>query len=51
MKEKKTYPFLGTPMHRILIEGSKEDLDETFRMAVKSAIAYSKSSVNSLWNI
>ena len=42
MKEKKTYPFLGTPMHRILIEGSKEDLDETFRMAVKSAIAYSK---------
>lgn len=42
MKEKKTYPFLGTPMHRILIEGSNEDLDETFRMAVKSAIAYSK---------
>lgn len=29
-------------MHRILIEGSNEDLDETFRMAVKSAIAYSK---------
>lgn len=41
-KEKKKYPFLGTPMHRILIEGSEEDLRATFELAVKSAIAYSK---------
>lgn len=42
MEEKKTFPFIGTPMHRILIEGSEEDLKATFDMAVKSAIAYSK---------
>lgn len=42
MKEKKTYPFIGQPMRRVLMTGSREDLDATFEMAVKSAIAYSK---------
>lgn len=42
MEEKQTYPFIGTPMRRILQEGSKEDLDNTFNLAVNSAIAYSK---------
>lgn len=42
MKEKKTYPFIGQPMRRVLMTGSREDLDTTFEMAVKSAIAYSK---------
>lgn len=41
-KEKKTFPFIGTPMHRILVEGSEDDLRATFEMAVRSAIAYSK---------
>ena len=43
MEEKKTFPFIGEPMRRVLMAGSKEDLDQTFDMAVKSAIAYSKS--------
>lgn len=43
MEEKKTFPFIGEPMRRVLMTGSKEDLDQTFDMAVKSAIAYSKS--------
>ena len=43
MEEKKTCPFIGEPMRRVLMTGSKEDLDQTFDMAVKSAIAYSKS--------
>lgn len=42
MKEKEKYPFIGAPMRRILQEGSMEDLDNTFRLAVNSAIAYSK---------
>ena len=42
MKEKKSYPFIGQPMRRVLMTGSREDLDATFEMAVKSVIAYSK---------
>lgn len=42
MEEKKKFPFIGQPMRRILMSGSMEDLDVTFDMAVKSAIAYSK---------
>lgn len=42
MKEKKRFPFLGTPMHRVLMEGSLEDLNKTFGLAVMSTIAYSK---------
>lgn len=42
MKEKESYPFIGQPMRRVLMTGSREDLDTTFEMAVKSAIAYSK---------
>lgn len=42
MKEKESYPFIGQPMRRVLMTGSREDLDATFEMAVKSAIAYSK---------
>lgn len=42
MEEKKKFPFIGQPMRRILMTGSMEDLDATFDMAVKSAIAYSK---------
>lgn len=42
MEEKKKYPFIGTPMHRILMEGSMDDLHNTFKLAVNSPIAYSK---------
>ena len=42
MKEKESYPFIGQPMRRVLMTGSREDLETTFEMAVKSAIAYSK---------
>ena len=42
MKEKNSYPFIGQPMRRVLMTGSREDLDATFEMAVKSVIAYSK---------
>ena len=41
-EEKKTFPFIGTYMRRILMEGSKEDLENTFKLAVSSTIAYSK---------
>ena len=42
MEKKEMFPFIGKPMRRILMAGSVEDLDSTFEMAVKSAIAYSK---------
>ncbi len=42
MKEKKRFPFIGTPMRRIMLSGSIEDLDKTFELTLKSTIAYSK---------
>ena len=42
MKEKKRFPFIGQPMHRVLLEGSEADLQDTFELVVSSAIAYSK---------
>lgn len=42
MEEKKEFPFIGTPMRRILMTGSKEDLAKVFSLAVTSSIAYSK---------
>ena len=41
-KEKKRFPFIGEPMRRIPMTGSKEDLDKVFKLAVHSAIAYSR---------
>lgn len=42
LKEKKRFPFIGTPMRRIMLSGSIEDLHNTFILALKSPIAYSK---------
>lgn len=42
MEEKNDFPFIGTPMRRILMTGSEEDLAQVFSLAVKSSIAYSK---------
>ncbi|MFR7476298.1 hypothetical protein [Frisingicoccus sp.] len=43
MDEKKRFPFIGTPMYRIMMEGSLDDLHKTFELVVKSPIAYSKN--------
>lgn len=42
MKEKETFPFIGQPIRRVLMEGSEEDLQHVFTLAVQSTIAYSK---------
>lgn len=43
MHEKEVFPFIGTPMHRVIMEGSIDDLYHTFELAVQSPIAYSKT--------